>query len=383
MSVQRRVRAELSSRYRKALNARPVHLSARGSRRGTALLYFDVSAFRGRKSQRERTTHTHQWESREMARTLLRLGYDVDVMSAWNRAWIPRKSYDVLLSARWNLERLADQMPDTTKILHAETAHIAFQNAAESRRLLELQQRRGCTLQPRRFEVPGQDAERADAIIHTGNDFTRNTYSFAQKPMFRVDNTALRETSWNDGKDFRAARKRFIWFGSWGLVLKGLDLVLEAFANMPDLELYVCGPVTKEPEFVRAYANELHDYPNIHLVGWVDVRSVEFDRLAALCVGQVNFSASEGGGGAVVTGINAGFIPIVNYETSVDVSPDSGIVTEDSSIESIQAAVRQIADQSPDELRDMARRSWETARNRHSRERFSSEYGRILKELLA
>jgi glycosyltransferase involved in cell wall biosynthesis len=382
MSRFDRVRAELSTRYRKALNARPVHLETRERRRGDALLYFDVSAFRGRRSQRERMTHTHQWESREMARTLLRLGYDVDVMSAWNRTWLPRKHYDVLLTARWNLERLADRMPEAVKILHAETAHIAYQNAAESRRLLELQQRRGITLQPRRFEVPGQDAERADFIIHTGNAFTRSTYTFAQKPMFRVDNTALLETPWNDRKDFAKARKGFMWFGSWGLVLKGLDLVLEAFADMPDLDLYVCGPITKEPEFVRAFARELHELPNIHLVGWVDVRSEEFTRLVSACAGQVNFSASEGGGGAVVTGINAGLIPIINHETSVDVAPDSGIVTGDSSVESIQAAVREVAGRPPNELREMARRTWETARSRHSKERFSSEYLRILEGLL-
>jgi glycosyltransferase involved in cell wall biosynthesis len=360
-----------------------VHLETHASKRGNALLYFDVSSFRGRRSSRQRTTHTHQWESREMARALLESGYDVDVMSAWNQRWVPTTSYDVLLSARWNVDRLSRILPATTrKILHAETAHIAYQNAAESRRLLELQARRGVTLRPRRFEEPRQDAERADVIVHTGNEFTRDTYRFADKPMHRVDNTALRETPWLEDKDFAAARKRFVWFGSWGLVLKGLDLVLEAFTRMPELELVVCGSVDKEPEFVEAYRRELFASPNISLEGWVDVRSDEFTRIARECVGQVNFSASEGGGGAVVTGMHAGLVPIVNRETSVDVTPDRGVLTDDSTIESIVAAVRSVADRDPAELREMSRNTWEHTSRAHSRERFATEYRRILAEAL-
>ena len=35
------------------------------------------------------------------------------------------------------------------------------------------------------------------------------------------------------------------------MVHKGLDLVLEAFAGMPEYHLTVCGPVAKEKDFER------------------------------------------------------------------------------------------------------------------------------------
>jgi hypothetical protein len=47
------------------------------------------------------------------------------------------------------------------------------------------------------------------------------------------------------------------------MVHKGLDLVLEAFADMPEYHLTVCGPIQKEQDFERAYYRELYQVPNI------------------------------------------------------------------------------------------------------------------------
>ena len=57
------------------------------------------------------------------------------------------------------------------KIMHLDTAHILFHNAAEANRLLQLQGRRGVTLKVRRFEMPNLGIEHADYATATGNDF--------------------------------------------------------------------------------------------------------------------------------------------------------------------------------------------------------------------
>lgn len=54
-------------------------------------------------------------------------------------------------------------------------------------------------------------------------------------------------------------RENFLWLGSRGAVLKGLDLVLEAFARMPDLQ--VSGPVEDEADFAAAYGELVGDGP--------------------------------------------------------------------------------------------------------------------------
>ena len=71
------------------------------------------------------------------------------------------------------------------------------------------------------------------------------------------------------------------------MVHKGLDLVLEAFAGMPEYHLTVCGPVASEKDFERGYNQELYHTPNIHTFGWIDVDSPKFINLAAQCVGIV------------------------------------------------------------------------------------------------
>ena len=60
-----------------------------------------------------------------------------------------------------------------------------------------------------------------------------------------------------------------------GLVYNGLDLVLEAFAQEPDLTLHVVGPVQTEPDFVQIYKNELFHTPNIKVHGYLTPRSPE------------------------------------------------------------------------------------------------------------
>ena len=60
---------------------------------------------------------------------------------------------------------------------------------------------------------------------------------------------------------------------------KGLDLVLEAFARMPELHLTVCGPIHEEPAFEAAFRRELYETPNIETLGWVDIASPAFAEL--------------------------------------------------------------------------------------------------------
>jgi len=106
---------------------------------------------------------------------------------------------------------------------------------------------------------------------------------------------------WPEEKDFEDCRKRFIWFGGSDLAHKGLDLVLDAFAEMPEYDLAVCGPIQGEKEFERAHYQELYHTPNIHTIGWVDVSSPNFMKIMHNCIGLVYPSCSEGQCGSVVT----------------------------------------------------------------------------------
>ena len=155
--------------------------------------------------------------------------------------------------------------------------------------------------------------------------------AYANKPIYRLPISAPVIYPWPEGKDFEACRRHFLWLGSHGFVHKGLDLVLEAFAAMPEYHLTVCGPTKGEVEkefekvlyvekdFEKTFYKELYQTSNIRTVGWVDVASPEFMQIANDCIGLINPSCSEGEGGAVVGCMHAGLIPIVSYESGVDI----------------------------------------------------------------
>jgi glycosyltransferase involved in cell wall biosynthesis len=362
---------------------RVLSLAPQGASKGNVLLSRPNRAFLRQPGEALPVTHKNLWEAFVMAQIFLDLGFSVDVIDFTNDSFLPRKDYSLFVDAKWNMERIAPYLnKDCHKVLHIVTTHTLFQNEAELKRLLALQQRRGITLRPRRQDKLNWGIEHADCATVIGNEFTLETYRYANKPLYRVPSAWPVVYPWPETKDFEGCRNRFVWFGGGGMVHKGLDLVLEAFASMPECHLTVCGPVEKEKDFVEAYRRELYETENIHLFGWMDVDSPQFLELADHCAAVVRPSCSEGGSAAVVGGMHAGLIPIISRESSLDVSPEFGILLQTSSIEEIREAVLSIASRPANEVREMARNTWRLARQEHSCGRFVEEYKKVITQIL-
>jgi glycosyltransferase involved in cell wall biosynthesis len=329
------------------------------------------------------TSHEQYWKTIAMAQTFVDLGYEVDVIHTQNQQFTPWKRYDVVVDTRFSLERLHPYLSsDCIKIFHCDTAHIVFHNAAEMNRTLALQERKGVTVPPNRFERPNLGVEYADYITTCGNEFTIRTYQYAKKPIFRLPITVEQMWPWPEEKDFEANRHRFIWFASRGMVHKGLDLVLEAFAEMPQYQLTVVGPVEDEPEFVKLYRKELYYTANITLAGWLDKTSSRFKHLLDQCVGHVFTSCSESGAACVLETMGAGVIPIVNWESSVDVD-DFGILLKSPSVADIKEGVQTVANLPVSELKRRAMKAWQKVQTSYTREKFAESYRELVQAILA
>lgn len=375
-----RVRNEMKERG--APVNRVISLSPKGTSRGRVLFSYIIHGFLLKPGEPIQNSHTNYWQSVKMAETFVELGYEVDVIHWTNKRFVPQGNYSFLVDVRRNLERLAPLLnKDCVKIMHLDTAHILFHNAAEAKRLLQLQDRRGVTLKPRRFEVPNLGIENADCATTGGNDFTISTFKYANKKIFRLPSPCAITLDWQR-KEWDQCRKHFLWFSSGGLVHKGLDLALEAFREMPDCHLTVCAPVSRERDFENAYYKELYETPNIHTVGWVDIDSGKFRDIAARCIAMVNLSCSEGGTPAVKTCMHAGLIPIVSYESGVDVH-DFGFTLEDCSIDNIKNVIRHLTTLSQNELEQRALGAWQFARRYHTRENFDKEYRKVILEIIS
>ena len=369
-------------RKRKAPEKKVITLYPEGHSRGRVLFSYIINGFLLEPGASIPKTHTNIWQSLKMAETFVELGYEIDVIHYTNQSFVPRGNYSFFVDVRHNLERIAPLLnTDCVKIMHLDTANILFHNAAGAKRLLELQERRGITLRPRRFEMPNFGMEHADYATTTGNDFTVKSFNYANKNIYKLPSPCGITLDFTE-KNWDQCRRNFLWFSSSGLVHKGLDLALEAFLDMPDCHLTVCAPLDRDQDFVRAYHKELYETDNIHTVGWVDIDSSQFRDITANCVATVHLSCAEGGAPSVKMCMHAGLIPIVSYESGVDVD-DFGFTLKDCSIANIASVIRQITTLSENELQKRAQSSWKFSRSHYTRKNFAKEYRRVILEIIA
>jgi glycosyltransferase involved in cell wall biosynthesis len=374
---------ERTLRRARRIDDRVVRLAPAGEAAGRAVFSYIVDPFLLPPGREVRHSHTHFWESLTIGRTLAKLGFAVDVLHWTNRSYTPAGDVDLLVDVRLNLERLAPLAgPRCVKVQQIETAHWRTNNGNQLARLADLARRRGIELPPYRLVEENRALDAADAGIVLGNEFTIESYADAGKPLWRVPISNPFLYPEPDDAEIEGRRRRFVYFGGIGFVHKGLDLVLEAFAGAPELELLVCAPVERERDFARAFARELHQTPNIRCLGWQDVGRPRFLEIARGALATVFPSCSEGGGGSVVTAMHTGLIPVVTRETSVDVAPCYGVLLGDAGVETIRAAVRELAARPGSELAAMSRAAREQARRHHTRERFAVAWREAIVEIL-
>jgi glycosyltransferase involved in cell wall biosynthesis len=280
------------------------------------------------------------------------------------------------------MERLTPLLgSDCKKIFHATTSHWKFNNEAEAKRFDDLYARRGVRLHPDRIMPSNRALELCDEVTLLGNDATASTYAHGGKPITQIPVSTTHEFQSPSNKDFAAARKNFIWFGGAGVIHKGLDLVVEAFAQMPDYTLTICGKLDGETDFKKVYEYEL-SLPNIHIAGFMDPGSKEFKKLCDESLALVYPSCAEGQAGSVVLAMHAGLIPLISRESGVDIE-DFGVILTESTPVHIESGVVSIASLPTEELRQKALGAHTFAREYHTRTKFNTAWGAYIDRLLS
>lgn len=325
--------------------------------------------------------HTNAFEVIEMARAFQEQGFRVEICDWDNTEYQPPSDCRVAIDIHGNMERWDKALPaGCLRVLHATGPHWLSYNRGELERIAAIRDRRGVALTPWRQVSASKAVEIADRATVLGNEYTIETFAFAAKPFTRIPISSAYELSWPEKRNIAEAKKRFLWVGSFGMVQKGLDLVLEAFAQMPELELTVCGRPEKENDFFRLYEKELKRTPNIHLHGWLDMGTNDFLKISETHAGVVYPGSGEGGAGSVIHCMHAGMVPICTREASVDLM-DFGMLIKEGSVEAVQAACRQFAAMTDQEVGTRARKSYEHVRRFHTREQFAKNYRTFAAEI--
>ncbi len=350
--------------------------------RGVVVLSYITWPFREGVNAQKARGHTNAFEVVAMAEVYHKLGYAVEIIDYDNQQYQPPKDASVVIDLHGQLEKWNSGLSKSChRILHATGAHWLTANQAELERLAAIRDRREVVLMPRRQTVPSSSADLAEHIVVLGNKYTIDSFSFAKKPISRIPISSAYEFSWPEGRDFSQAKKKFLWLGSYGMVHKGLDLVLEAFAQMPELSLTICGRPEKEKDFFQLYEKELCHTLNIHLQGWVDMASPEFLEIARTHAAIIYPSCSEGGGGSVIHCMHAGMVPLCTYQASVDLN-DFGMLIKKETVEAVMETARTFASLHDVEVEERAEAAYQHAKKIHTRDCFRKNYHEFAAKLL-
>ncbi len=326
---------------------------------------------------------SNQGMAREIPRVLNELGFVVDMVDYTNMDWTPRQAYDLFVGhSRFNFVRLADLVRPSARVLYFSTGvHWRQQNTEAAKRLYDVAVRRGVLLPPERINDPaeGEAYEKADAIICLGNQRAAQSFSAYQRvhhlnnAAYPINGTPL---SW---KDFAAAQKHFLFFSGLGNVHKGLDLLLEAFVGA-DCHLHVCQRL--QPEFARAYRAELTGQPNIHVHGFVKMRTPEFERLAAQCNHVILPTCAEGQPGSVLECMAYGLAPILPDAANIDLE-DFGFAIPALNVDAVRSVIHRVSELEPEECRRRAQASAAAVARSYSVENFRANLKSAIEQTLS
>lgn len=321
--------------------------------------------------------------ARSIVRVLNELGYIVDVVEWTDTEFLPRRHYDLFIGhGGHTFEHITRNLsPDTVRIYFSTGVYWKEFNQREAERFTWLEQRRGAHLPHDRWIEPSEEYANssADAIICLGNESAKETYS--QFP--RVTN--LNIASYPDDyygrskKDFASARSKFLFFSGGGNVHKGLDLLLEAFVQV-DTHLYICQGI--RPEFYTVYEHELKDFPTIHLIGMIPMRSSQFYELVDKCAFVIHPSCAEGQPGSVVECMHQGLVPVVSRETNID-TKDFGITLNNCAVEEIIKVVQDLSQRPADWVKEMSLRTRRAAVTEFSEGAFLQNYKDAIQHVIA
>lgn len=319
--------------------------------------------------------HTNQREIVELVSCLNGREFTVDVVDFrdnWHLKKMDWNHYKMVITIDdKNLYRVFEYKKEDTKVIYFATgANFLWNNPADISRVEEFK---------RHLSFLGIDTKkigaqriynenykksilafaRLDGILCVGNEWTMSTYDAFGIPIYPVKISGFDFYQYNGSKNGK--NSNFLWFGGSGMLHKGLDLCIEAFARRQQYKLYVAGYKDVYWEIYEKYFK----LSNVEYVGFLNPKSVEFEQICSKCNFSILPSCSEGTATSVITTMYMGVIPIVTKETGIDVEKSGGFIIE-KKVENICSVLDEAANLSYKTVYDMRNSAYQYVKNNHS-----------------
>ena len=335
-------------------------------------------------------SHSNYTECKTAADLFHELGYRVDVIDyTVNDYHIDYSVYEVVYGLGFPLERsfYSADAEKLIKIFYSTGCNPFYSYQQSALRVSEFARQKGLII-PQSSRISDFfwtfQYLNSDLIIALGNDFVANTYRNTNPNLKICPINAFYFDIYDidlNQKNFSSASKNFLWFGSSGLLHKGLDIVIDFFAERPDVTLHICGASRNEQKFFEYYAPIIENCPNIVDHGFVDIKSEKFTTIMDTCGSVVFPSASEGGAVALLNVVaNGGLIPILSNAAGLDLKPFNFPIADFAT--NLSVAVDHLLGLTPEEFKELANTSKKSVRENYSYQMYKQSLKEILNQNL-
>lgn len=172
-----------------------------------------------------------------------------------------------------------------------------------------------------------------------------------------------------------STKNKFLWFGSLGLLHKGLDILIDVFELLPDFTLDIYGAVDYELKAIKSIPS------NVHIMGRINVLSDEFIRVAESHRYVISASCSEGMNTGIITCMLHGLIPIVTRETGIE-TQESVIEINSIKVEELAEQLKEVSNIDYNQIFMQSKNIYEYAQSTFTLENFTNRFEGIVKDII-
>jgi len=275
--------------------------------------------------------HTNNYEVQEISKIFDSLGYNVDIVDVANKSHIPNDFYSVIIGlAAGNNGNIFLRLCNfcLTKNPNIKIFPLCMgpdpyeSNMKIEERYQSFSTRFGLKSFSKKsmmriinnpcFETISK-LSTALIVIGQKNSFSYNTYTKYSKPIIEYFPAIYKPALL---KNSSKRTNNFLCLVGNGFIVKGVDLLVEAFLKMPELNLTIAGP-KGDALFEQFYDEKIAGAKNIKFIGFVDIASDEFLEVVENHTFGILASCSEGMCTSVMTMMSFGLITIFTKETSI------------------------------------------------------------------
>lgn len=319
----------------------------------------------------EHEYHTNLEESYVIEKYFIDRNYIVDIVDSMNGSAVSRNNmpnYNIIFGFGESYRVATKKWLDAIRVEYFTESPYFFSLNREQERLDYFYQRYGIQKKVTRTGTyyNEDDEYNADYIINMCEDVLLASTSSIN---YHLSPHGLRNAKYIENDFTYKDIKSFLVFGTAGYIHKGIDILIEAFSDLPEYKLYICGSME---EYLTDFKRKLP--ANIFLCGMIDVQSDRFVELVKKCAFVILPSCSEATPSGVITCMRHGLIPVISRKLGLDNMGEYVKFFDDYSIPHIREVVITVANIDRMDLWKLSNKVYEYANECFSIHKFKENF---------